>query len=698
MEEALKQQPSSCIKVVLYGPESTGKTTLARELATHYNTLWVPEYMREYLQKKWDTKKEKCKKEDLLPIAVGQMKAENAAAVKTDTILFCDTNLLELKVYSEYYYNGYCPKLIEKYAKENSYNLYLLTDIDVPFIFDDLRDRPDDREKLFRNFEAQLKKYDHLNFQILKGSKEERLSTAIKTIKKFIEANRMLTKKDEQQIVEYGLSKERVVDQLNTFAHGTSFVDVVTSASVGNGIEVIPKSEKQKLVDYYEEKKEDLDIVRFIPASGAATRMFKFLHNFLESYDPKKESLNAYLKKGNYPALTRFLNSLKDFAFVSQVRKKIRENFPDYKHSTKGMRSYVFVKTMLEEEGLNFSNLPKGLIPFHKYSKYATTAFEEQLYETAFYASARDEAYLHFTFSEDHLPYFKEEFEGVKKRVSKKTKTSFNITYSFQSKITDTIAVTPENKPFRNKDGKIVFRPSGHGALIQNLNDIDADIIFIKNIDNVVTEEYVEETAFYKKLLAGKLLWLQNRIFNYLRILSDGNVSDDLMKEIKSFLWNELNIKETRYDSVAFYSLLNRPLRVCGMVRNTGAPGGGPFWVKKNDITTLQIVEMVQIDTLNPHQKAIVNEATHFNPVDIVCGVRDYKGNKFNLLKYVDMEQGLISSKSVNGRPLKALERPGLWNGSMAKWNTACIEVPIETFNPVKTVNDLLNKEHRPNL
>jgi len=236
----------------------------------------------------------------------------------------------------------------------------------------------------------------------------------------------MLTKKDEQQIEEYGLSKEKVVDQINTFVDGIPFADIVTSASVGNGIEVLSEDNKQKFVDHFEEKKEHLDLVKFIPASGAATRMFKFLHNFLELYDPEKQSLNVFLKKGNYPALSRFLSSIKEFAFVSMVRKKIRENYPDYKHSTKGMRSYVFVKTMLDKEGLNFSQLPKGLIPFHKYSKYATTAFEEQLYETAFYACSIDEAYLHFTFSEKHLPFFKEEFEGIKNRVSKKTKTNFN--------------------------------------------------------------------------------------------------------------------------------------------------------------------------------------------------------------------------------------------------------------------------------
>ncbi|NNM08797.1 MAG: DUF4301 family protein [Flavobacteriaceae bacterium] len=508
----------------------------------------------------------------------------------------------------------------------------------------------------------------------------------------------MLKKEDLQQIKEYGLPLQKVYQQLETFSLGIPPVNIVTAASVGNGIEVIPKESHQKLVDLYEDRKDKLDIVKFVPASGAATRMFAFLYNFLEHYDPEAETLGKFLKRQPSPALETFMKYMKDFAFINDVRKKIRQNYPDYKKSTTGQRMTWFIQTMLEPKNLNYSNLPKGLIPFHKYSKYYTTAFEEQLYEAAFYAAAHDDAYLHFTFSEKHVPFFKKEFETVRKRVSKKTKTDFHISYSFQKPETDTLAVTMDNNPYRDSKGKLVFRPSGHGALLENLNDIDSDLIFIKNIDNVVTEEYVETIAFYKKLLAGKLLWIQKKVFHYLLDLEKEEVEEEVLREIRSFMWNELSIKDIPIDQDKLMNILNRPIRVCGVVKNTGAPGGGPFWVREEDgKVSLQIVEKSQIDMDDPHKSAIVNDATHFNPVDIICGVRDFKGKKFDLRLFSDPRAGIIANKSDGGTPIKALELPGLWNGGMAKWNTAFVEVPLVTFNPVKTVNDLLSKEHRPN-
>lgn len=509
----------------------------------------------------------------------------------------------------------------------------------------------------------------------------------------------MLTNSDLQQIELHGLSPTTIKKQLETFTSGIPFANVVTAASIGNGIEVISGENHQKLVDHFESRKDTLDLVKFVPASGAATRMFKFLHQFLIDFNPEEQNLRTFLKEGNHGELEIFLKSLKEFAFVSAVRKEIRKNFPSYKHGTKGLRAYLFVSSMLKEKGLNFGNLPKGLVPFHKYAKYATTAFEEQLYEAAFYATSGDEAYLHFTFSKEHLPYFKAKFENVKKRVSKKTKTNFNISYSFQKRETDTIAVTEYDEPVRNEKGALVFRPSGHGALLENLNEVDADVVFIKNIDNVVTEEFVEKIAFSKKMLAGKLLHIQSKIFRFLEVFSKDEYNLESLKEVKSFLWNELNIKNTPESVSGIIDLLNRPTRVCGVVRNTGAPGGGPFWVKDKDgETSLQIVEMTQIDLKDQHQQTIVNEATHFNPVDIVCGLRDFKGKKFDLNNYSDPNSGFISSKSLNGESIKALELPGLWNGGMANWNTAFVEVPLSTFNPVKTVNDLLSREHRPNM
>lgn len=509
----------------------------------------------------------------------------------------------------------------------------------------------------------------------------------------------MLFKKDVQQIEKHGLTIDSVNEQIETFVTGIPYANVVTAASIGNGILQLSQPEQDELIALYDAGRDELDLVKFVPASGAATRMFKFLHQFLDLYDPEKEKLLTYIRKGNHSQLEVFFNSLSDFAFVNMVRKKIRKQYPNYKQSKKGERAVMFVNMLLNKNGLNFSSYPKGLIPFHKYTKYYTTAFEEQLFETAFYATAKDEAYIHFTFSEKHVAYFREEFDEVQKRVCKKTRTHFNISYSFQKPETDTVAVTGDNKLFRDKENRLIFRPSGHGALLANLNEVDADLIFIKNIDNVVAEEYVPAIAFHKKVLAGKLVRVQEQIFAYMHQLSEATTSRQTLSEIKSFIWNELNWKEIPDTVSGLKSILNRPIRVCGVVKNTGAPGGGPFWVKDQEgVTSLQIVEMAQIDTQDDHQRSITTEATHFNPVDLVCGVRNYKGDKFDLQQFSDPTTGFISLKSQDGKPLKALELPGLWNGAMAHWNTIFIEVPLETFNPVKTVNDLLQKEHRPNV
>ncbi|MDX1462923.1 MAG: DUF4301 family protein [Marinirhabdus sp.] len=508
----------------------------------------------------------------------------------------------------------------------------------------------------------------------------------------------MLTEEDIRQIEAHGLNLKTVVRQLEQFAKGIPPTEIVTAATIGNGIVSCDAETQQELISYYDTHRRTKTIVKFVPASGAATRMFRFLFEFLEKFDPEEQTYNRFVKQGNYPQLEIFAKSLRDFAFVNEVRKKIRKNYPEYKQSRKGQRLLYFVKSMLEEQGLNFANLPKGLIPFHKYTKYATTAFEEQLYEAALYATSKDDAYLHFTFSEKHVPFFKNEFEAVKSRVGKKTKTEFHVSYSFQKPETDTIAVTPENEPFRDENNNLIFRPSGHGALLENLNDVDADIIFIKNIDNVVAQDYVEETVTYKKMLAGKLLKIQERVFKYLTMLHRNKDDKGDLAEIKSFLWNDLNIKDIPETREAIQTILNRPIRVCGVVQNTGAPGGGPFWIKnKFGEISLQIVETAQINLEDARQAHLVSEATHFNPVDLVCGVKDFKGNKFDLTKFVATNTGFITTKSQNGKPLKALELPGLWNGAMAKWNTIFVEVPLSTFNPVKNVNDLLHKEHRPN-
>ena len=505
-----------------------------------------------------------------------------------------------------------------------------------------------------------------------------------------------LSKTDLEQFKKHGLTPEKIDQQLKIFSEGIPFVKIVKAGSIGDGIVSISEADQNRLVEFYELNNQKKEIVKFVPASGAATRMFQFLFMFLNEFNPNGTSFETYINKKENKLLETFIKSLKDFAFFSSVQKKTKELYPDFEKASEGAGTYLFIKTMLDDKGLNFRNLPKGLIPFHKYETRTRTAFEEHLYESVYYASVNNNVKLHFTIAKKHLPFFEKELDGIKNRVLKKTKTKFQVSYSFQKKETDTIAVNNDNTVFKNAKNECVFRPSGHGALIENLNDLDADIVFIKNIDNVVSAKDVDEVAHHKKVLGGKLLWIQKKVFSYLVMLDKKNASLEKLHEIKTFLRNELNVRESIMTAAAIKNILNRPIRVCGVVKNTGAPGGGPFWVQNNNtLPTLQIVEMSQIDSNNSDHQTIVNSATHFNPVDLVCGLKNYKGKKFDLLKFVDSKSGIITDKSQDGRSLKALELPGLWNGSMAYWNSVFVEVPLKTFNPVKTVNDLLHEAHR---
>ncbi len=504
------------------------------------------------------------------------------------------------------------------------------------------------------------------------------------------------TKKEIEQIKSHGLTEEKVLSDLQKFEKGIPFTNLISAATHNNGILTFSKEQQDALVAFYEKNQDTLSIVKFVPASGAATRMFENLHRFVDSYNPEEQKLNAYLKENDTQMLEDFLKGLPHFAFIKALRKKIRKLYPDYKFYKKGKRTYLLVKTLLDEEGLNYSNLPKGLIPFHRYNKNTATAFEEQLLEAGHYTTSQNQSYLHFTFSDQYVDKFKREFNDVKNRVERKAKCNFNISYSFQKSSTDTIAVTLNNKPFRGTDKNLHFRPAGHGALIENLNDIDADLVFIKNIDNVVVENQVEEIANHKKILAGKLLEVQSKAFKLLKSIDKSPNDLSLLKDVRGFMASELNIKNLPESLEAAKEVLNRPIRVCGMVQNTGAPGGGPFWIQRPDGTiSLQIVELSQVDTSDTHQINIVNEATHFNPVDLVCGLKNYKGERFDLTRYVNPNSGFIAQKSHQGTKIKALELPGLWNGSMSHWNTLFVEVPLNTFNPVKTVNDLLKDSHQ---
>lgn len=513
-----------------------------------------------------------------------------------------------------------------------------------------------------------------------------------------------ISNQDIKQLENNNISQSRIEEQFEILKTGIPFADLQSAATENNGLLVFTKEEQEFWVTFFEEKKDTLNTLKFTPASGAATRMFKFLFEFVEDYNPKDGSINAYINKKGVPELRLFFVGLESFPFYKKIRARIREKYGKNGADINENR-LRFVKIMLEEKELDFGKKPKGLFPFHSYKKYVAAAFEEHLFEGALYANKDGVARLHFTISKEHQKRFDKKLKKRKAYIERKTKMRFDISYSYQDSSTNTIALTKSNDLLRDDDDKIVLRPGGHGSLIKNLNKQDADIIFIKNIDNVVVNKYKEQVAYYKKMLAGKLLSLQASSFKYLEAIDNQEeISDNKRLEIAAFLKNDLFIKlPAHYKSLdktaqitLYKKLLDRPIRVCGMVKNEGEPGGGPFWVLHEDGTeSLQIIEGVQINPNDKKQQEILKNATHFNPVDIICGVKNYKGEKYNLLQYVDYKAGFIASKSYQGQQIKVIEHPGLWNGGMAYWNTIFIEVPLVTFNPVKTVNDLLKPAHQ---
>lgn len=705
MEENLKQLPkigsSEIIKIALFGPESTGKTTLAIQLAEHFKTAWVPEYARDYLQEKRNKTGRICDQNDMLPIAYGQTKLENERFSIASRFLFCDTNLLVTKVFSEMYYD-FCDPVLDKAARKHEYDLHFLTDIDVPWEKDDLRDKSEERELAFTAFKQALID-NNKPYITLSGDKDFRLKRAIQIVNDLEKAKKMgFSSLDFVQIYEYGISLENIQNQFNFFINGITKTVLVNPATVSNGVLKLSEYDFQQKAVFFDIHKSNLKLKKFVPASGAASRMFKFLNTFLNEFDIERESINAYINRKQDKELLVFIVGMEKFPFFEEIDLKLKEIFPDFDSFERDYKNYNFIKILLSSDYYDFANKPKGIIPFHKYKDHIATAIEEHLNECAYYSSSNGSSHLHFTVSETHKNQFESIINQTKNQIENKSGITINISYSYQNKNTDTIAVDLENNPFRNERGKLVFRPGGHGALIENLNGLDADIIFIKNIDNVI-QNHIESITLYKKALAGILIELQQQIFQYLNKIE--NAKEDALDEIIAFSENKLNIKII--DDVSKYTLenkisylkniLNRPIRVCGMVKNEGEPGGGPFWVRdsKGNVS-LQIVETSQVDLANDSQARILANATHFNPVDLICGIRNYKNEKFDLTHYVDYNSGFIVEKNKNGKPLKGYELPGLWNGAMAKWITVFVEVPLITFNPVKTVNDLLKPAHQP--
>jgi len=477
----------------------------------------------------------------------------------------------------------------------------------------------------------------------------------------------MFTEKDLQQIAAHGLTKEAVEVQIENFRRGFPYLKIVRAASPSDGVTVLSIEEADAAVARYEKEKEALSVVKFVPASGAATRMFKELFSFVNED-----------KRG--AGIDKLIQNIEHFAFWPELKALLPEGADD-----------KTIVSAIVKEGLNYGAKPKGLVTFHAYEDGGRKAVEEHLAEGAAYATTKGVARIHFTVSPEHMEGFKSLLEEKLPYYENRYGIRYDISFSVQKPSTDTIAVNPDNTPFRQDDGSLLFRPAGHGALIENLNDIDADIVFIKNIDNVTTDSRRGDTTRCKKMLAGLLIELQERSFEYLKALEVGGAE---LEPITEFIEKRLCVKlPEQYDIALLKAVLNRPIRVCGMVRNEGEPGGGPFWVKNPDGTeSLQIAESSQIA---PEDLPLMKSATHFNPVDLVCGVKDSKGVKFNLPAYTDPETGFISEKSAGGRDLRAQELPGLWNGAMAKWNTIFVDVPITTFSPVKVVQDLLREQHQ---
>jgi hypothetical protein len=507
----------------------------------------------------------------------------------------------------------------------------------------------------------------------------------------------MFSTKDKKQIENRGSELHTVLVQIENFKTGFPYLQIIDAATVGNGIIRLNESELEKAEDLYEEKvAHGIRPLKFIPASGAASRMFKDLYEALDSF--KKAEAGEVLK--NNKGAKQYIEGFEKFAFSAELKSVIEKSGSQINEKNK-------IDFLLSETGLNYGSLPKGLLRFHKYENSERTPFEEHMVEGAAYATDNSgKARLLFTVSPEHQQGFEKLLTNILEQYEEELDVTFEIGFSQQKPSTDTIAVDLKNEPFRENDGSLLFRPAGHGALIENLNDIHADIIFIKNIDNVVPDRLKKPTIDYKKALAGVLLKTQEKLFFYQKELNEKHpvaLDSAFLAAASGFLENTLNTKpeSNQYytEKEDLYQYLkekyNRPLRVCGMVKNEGEPGGGPFWARNSDGTvSLQVVESSQIDPESVQQQTMAKHATHFNPVDLVCAVKNYRGEKYNLTEFTDPATGFISKKSKDGKELKAQELPGLWNGAMSNWNTLFVEVPIETFNPVKTVNDLLREQH----
>lgn len=492
-----------------------------------------------------------------------------------------------------------------------------------------------------------------------------------------------------KQIEIKGLQVNEVQRQLDLFQKGEAFTSLLRPATLEDGIVAFNDQQASDLIEFYKSAKNSMTISRFVPSSGMATRMFKFLYYFLDNFDSQKETLNQYLDQEKTYKLGVFLSGIKKLPFYEKIFNQI-----DSSKNVNLEFRYRFIQKTLESYG----KIPKGLIPFHRYENETRTAVQEQLKFGLHFAVSNQKAHHHFTISSVMEKEFEQNTADLIKKIKKEKKIDIQIDFSFQHSSTDTIATSLNGEPFKDNQGQMIFRAGGHGSLLNNLNSIDADIVFINNIDNITTSKDHPKAAYYKQMLAGYLLKVQEQIFRYVQDI-ENNKEIDIDKMLA--FCNEtlhIDVPKSLTGSALLHFLMNkfkRPIRVCGMVKNENEPGGGPFWVNNKGEQILQIVEGAQVDTSDNKQKTIFKSSTHFNPVDIVCGLKDHKGKSFDLHQYCDPDSYFITEKTHLGRPLMALEHPGLWNGAMAYWNTIFVEVPIATFNPVKIINDLLRPAHQ---
>lgn len=516
----------------------------------------------------------------------------------------------------------------------------------------------------------------------------------------------MFSTKDRKYFKSNNIPLTLVKDQLLNFKNGFKKLNVIAPATVGNGIIKHDEETVHKFVEEFNFQKENISIVKMVPASGAASRMFQQLYEFKEKYTGSEDDFLAFHSNHEIGSMYYFFNNLHVLPFYQDLKDNLIERGYYIEKLIEKCEYKFIIDEILSEDGLNYAKMPKGLIKFHSHKDSAVTPIEEHLVEAAHYCrNKKGNAYVHFTVSEEHLKAFKKHLRENRKKYEKKHNTNFKVSFSIQKKSTDTISMYFNNQVVRDEKGLPLLRQSGHGALIENLNEIKSDLIFIKNIDNVLPDRLKPETYKYKAYLGGLLLALQDKIFRYLQLIEkSSSLTKEQINEILIFCKEKLNIitnddlyyQGSEEISETLYRILNRPIRVCGMVINKGEPGGGPFWVETpNKSKSLQIVEKSQIDTEDIQKDIILQNSTHFNPVDIVCGVKNYKGKKFDLTEFVDKSTGFITEKAYKGKRIKTQELPGLWNGAMSNWITIFAEVPIETFSPVKTVQDLFKIEHR---